>query len=232
MGEFSVDEDHLSIAVGPLESLEATACTPPPWEPSVAAETAPAEELYEPDSHQKNFSQTGREMGPPDNPPARRVVVEALTLGNMSGVKLTEWNDIQAGRVVLDIGGTRFTTSKTTMRADPGSLLCAMIRQGSPMRPWMVEDGTPIYLLDRDPSHFRHILNYLRLGSMLSINSLPREVRYLHDLKAEADNFNLVGLNSTIERRINILCVMISHYFELLYLFRIQHFCQFVTIKA
>lgn len=149
-------------------------------------------------------------MGPPDNPPARRVVVEALTLGDMSGVKLAEWSDIQAGRVVLDIGGTRFLTSKTTLRADPGSLLCAMVRQGSPMRPWRVDDGTPVYFLDRDPVHFRHILNYLRLGSMWSINSLPREVRYLHDLKAETDHFNLVGLKFTIERRFNILCDDIS----------------------
>jgi hypothetical protein len=51
------------------------------------------------------------EMGPPDNPPARRVVVEALTLEDMSGVKLAEWSDIQSGRVVLDIGGTRFRKS-------------------------------------------------------------------------------------------------------------------------
>lgn len=69
VGDFSVDEDHLSIAVGPLESLEATACAPPPREPSVAAETTPAEELYEQDSHQKNSSQTSREMDYPDNPP-------------------------------------------------------------------------------------------------------------------------------------------------------------------
>lgn len=33
VGDFSEDEDHLSIAVGPLESLEATACTPPPGNP-------------------------------------------------------------------------------------------------------------------------------------------------------------------------------------------------------
>lgn len=181
-----------------------------PWKSSVAAETAPAVELDEPVSHQKTSSQTSREMGPPDNPPARRVVVEALTLGDISGVKLAEWSDIQAGRVVLDIGGTRFLTSKTTLRADPGSLLCAMVRQGSPMRPWRVDDGTPVYFLDRDPAHFRHILNYLRLGSMWSINSLPREVRYLHDLKAETDHFNLVGLKFTIERRFNILCDDIS----------------------
>lgn len=57
-----------------------------------------------------------------------------------------------------------------------------------------------------------HILGTFstRLGSMWSINSLPREVRYLHDLKAETDHFNLVGLKFTIERRINILCDDIS----------------------
>ena len=60
VGDFSGDEDHLSIAVDPLESLEATACTPP----SVAAETAPSEELDEPVSYQKTSSQTSRDGSP------------------------------------------------------------------------------------------------------------------------------------------------------------------------
>ena len=61
VGDFSGNEEHLSIAVGPLE---ATACTPLPREPSVAAERAPGEELDEPVSHQKTSSQTSRDGSP------------------------------------------------------------------------------------------------------------------------------------------------------------------------
>ena len=98
--------------------------------------------------------------------PSQQGAIATLSQGNLSDVKLGGWSDIQAGRVILDVGGTRYITSRSTLRTDPGSLLCAMVRQGSPMRPWRIEENnTPVYFLDRDPAHFRHILNYLRLGN-------------------------------------------------------------------
>lgn len=54
----------------------------------------------------------------------RRVSVQIIT-DSVTEVKLASWYEHQQGRVVLDIGGTRFITSKVTLSGDPGSLLCA-----------------------------------------------------------------------------------------------------------
>ena len=113
---------------------------------------------------------------------------------------------MQASRVVFDVGGTRFVTSRATRRCDSGSLLCVMVQPGSQMRPWRVDEhNSPVSFIDRDHAHFRYILNYLRLGSILTPQSLPREQRYLYDIRAEADHFNLKGLLETIDRRISVL---------------------------
>ncbi|KAK3593306.1 hypothetical protein CHS0354_031366 [Potamilus streckersoni] len=44
----------------------------------------------------------------------------------------------------------------------------------------------PTFFLDRDPAHFRHILNYLRNRALCELPTLPRELRFLYELKAEA----------------------------------------------
>ena len=91
------------------------------------------------------------------------------------------------------------------LRTDPGSLLCAMVLQGSPMRPWRIEENnTPVYFLDRDPAHFRHMLNYLRLGNNCSVLSLPRELKYLYDLKVEAKHYQVTAQKYLLENRISI----------------------------
>lgn len=181
--------DSMSIAVGPQETLESTGPltpirvqVPPPTVEAVATTPTVAEAAV----------------------PGRQVVWDRLSATTeIRSVRLASWSDIQAGRVVLDIGGTKFVTSKATLRSEPSSLLAEMVRQGSPMRPFRQDDsGSPVYFLDRDPAHFRHVLNYLRLGNQWSAHSLPREVRYLYDLRAEADHFQLQGLLDNINSRI------------------------------
>ena len=52
----------------------------------------------------------------------------------------------------------------------------------------------------RDPTHFRHILNYLR-GSP----SFPYKLDYLYELQNEADFYSLHGFCDLIDTQINIL---------------------------
>ena len=63
--------------------------------------------------------------------------------------------------LTLNVGGNIYQTSLETLTKYPGSLLADMfsarfdLKQGS--------DGC--YFIDRDGTHFRHILNYLRSGT-------------------------------------------------------------------
>lgn len=59
------------------------------------------------------------------------------------------------------------------------------------------EDGT--IFIDRDGTHFRYILNYLRDGG-LSTDALPRNRQTLRELRNEAVYFQLHGLVQHIEK--------------------------------
>ncbi|CAG2184713.1 unnamed protein product [Mytilus edulis] len=189
--------DQVSIGVGPQETLEV---------PSIPLPTIRVEEPTPQSPAVTRRPTQDRAEAAPAIEPARRVVWDHLASQRVTDVKLAGWSDVQAGRVVLDIGGTRFVTSKSTLKMEPSSLLAEMVQEGSTMRPFRKDEhGSPMYFLDRDPAHFRHILNYLRLGSQWSSQSLPRVVRYLYDLRAETDRFQLQGLHDHINRRITTL---------------------------
>ena len=82
--------------------------------------------------------------------------------------------ETQEGRVVLNIGGQRFETSRLTLQQDPDSILSLLFNDDISIRPM----GNN-YFFDRDPGHFRIILNYLRDGCTARGAILPRERRYL-----------------------------------------------------
>ena len=63
--------------------------------------------------------------------------------------------------VRLSVGGVHFETSLDTLRGDPDSMLAAMF--SGKHNTLKDEDGR--YFIDRDGTHFRYILNYLRDGS-------------------------------------------------------------------
>lgn len=64
----------------------------------------------------------------------------------------------QSEKVRLNVGGQIFETSTGTLRRDESSLLACMVSKNLALKP--EPDGS--YFIDRDPSHFRYILNYLR----------------------------------------------------------------------
>ena len=59
----------------------------------------------------------------------------------------------------LDIGGHRFSTTRTTLTAIPGSIFDAMLSGQSPLVK-DEEDGS--YFIDRDGRHFHILLAFLR----------------------------------------------------------------------
>ena len=64
--------------------------------------------------------------------------------------------------VKLNIGGSYFTTNVQTLTKDPNTMLAAMFSGKFEMKP--CEDGA--FFIDRDGTHFRFILNYLRTGKL------------------------------------------------------------------
>ena len=88
--------------------------------------------------------------------------------------------------VKLNVGAHYFTTSLETLTKDPNSKLAAMFSSESEMKP--SEDGA--FFIDRDGTHFRFILNYLRTGKL----TLPEGATFTEELKEEAEFYQIQGL--------------------------------------
>ena len=88
--------------------------------------------------------------------------------------------------VKLNVGGQHFITSVQTLRKDPNSMLAAMFSGKFDPKP--SEDGS--FFIDRDGTHFRFILNYLRDGVLI----LPEGATALKQLQQEAEFYQIQGI--------------------------------------
>ena len=77
---------------------------------------------------------------------------------------MSEVNKIQDSCIKLNIGGHLYITSTLTLTRDPQSMLATMFSGRHSVK--KEEDGS--YFIDRDGTHFRYILNYLR-GNAISV---------------------------------------------------------------
>ncbi len=65
--------------------------------------------------------------------------------------------------VTVNVGGKRFSTTRSTLGKDPNSMLAKMF--GSDWESQKDESGA--YLIDRTPEYFAPILNFLRCGQII-----------------------------------------------------------------
>ncbi|GFR52703.1 hypothetical protein Agub_g15332 [Astrephomene gubernaculifera] len=131
----------------------------------------------------------------------------------------TMLNDVE--QVTLNVGGLKFTTSVNTLRNAPNPSLFNAMFSG---RHKLTKDEEGCYFIDRDGRHFHDILNYLRDGhfnypcTSLSFSDgasssgsfpaasapfaapSPADVKYLLELRAEANYYGLTGLMAAIDR--------------------------------
>ena len=91
-----------------------------------------------------------------------------------------------SSNVKLNVGGQHFTTSVQTLTKDPNSMLAAMFSGRFDMKP--SEDGS--FFIDRDGTHFRFILNFLRTGKL----TLPEGATFTKELEEEAEFYQIQGL--------------------------------------
>ena len=88
--------------------------------------------------------------------------------------------------VNLNVGGHCFKTSIQTLTKDPNTMLAAMFSGKFGMKP--CEDGA--FFIDRDGTHFRFILNYLRTGKL----TLPEGATFLKEVLEEAEFYQIQGI--------------------------------------
>ncbi|KAJ3279455.1 hypothetical protein HK104_001457 [Borealophlyctis nickersoniae] len=98
-------------------------------------------------------------------------------------------------QVILDVGGTSFTTTKSTLLRHPDSALAALVRFNQDVTPDMSESTsvTPIpkVFLDEDPEVFKVVLTYLRHDILaMPVKGEPS----LAAVEAVGEYLNLPGL--------------------------------------
>ena len=106
--------------------------------------------------------------------------------------KLKELNKVRDSQVKLDVGGQSFVTSVETLTSDPDSLLAKMFSGIHPIK--QEQDGS--YFIDRDGTHFRFVLNFLREGNLGPVE--PTNKNTLLELLTEAEYYNISGLITAI----------------------------------
>ncbi|KDR19053.1 BTB/POZ domain-containing protein KCTD5 [Zootermopsis nevadensis] len=96
--------------------------------------------------------------------------------------------------VRLNVGGTYFLTTKTTLSRDPNSFLFRLCQDSDLISD---RDETGAYLIDRDPTYFSPILNYLRHGKLVINKDLTEE-----GVLEEAEFYNITELIDLVKERI------------------------------
>eukprot|EP00057_Strongylocentrotus_purpuratus_P005689 XP_003731554.1 PREDICTED: uncharacterized protein LOC576395 [Strongylocentrotus purpuratus] len=101
------------------------------------------------------------------------------------------------GGVGLNVGGKIYQTSRNTLTKYPISFFSLLLEGTIPSK----RDDQGNYLIDRDGEIFRHVLNFLRSGELLT---LPEGFKEYELLESEADFFLLDELKKVIQNRMSV----------------------------
>ena len=104
-------------------------------------------------------------------------------------------------RIMLDVGGTRYSTSRSTLTKYPESMLGVMFSGRHDLETMKCSDGS--FFIDRDGTHFRHILNYLR-DEEEGIRRFPRSPEVLQEILHEAKYYQLDGLVTVLTHSVSV----------------------------
>jgi len=114
------------------------------------------------------------------------LVLEIKKKDSAAGGSLTDW-------LRLNVGGTLFETSRSTLTSDPDSFLSRMFEPNSNLPPASVTDG--VYKIDACPVSFSVVLNWLRYRCLILGDAK------VQDVFPVADYFGLKQLREELEKQ-------------------------------
>ncbi|VDI43059.1 Hypothetical predicted protein, partial [Mytilus galloprovincialis] len=102
--------------------------------------------------------------------------------------RISEW-------VKLNVGGTTFMSTRTTLCRDPKSFLYRLVQEEPDLNTDKDENGA--FLIDRDPTYFGPVLNYLRHGKLVINKDLAEE-----GVLEEAEFYNITELIKLVKEKL------------------------------
>ncbi|KAK3583011.1 hypothetical protein CHS0354_005652 [Potamilus streckersoni] len=121
--------------------------------------------------------------------------VEMCTNESSVHMNSTDSKSRKSDWIRLNVGGTVFMTTRTTLCKDHKSFLYRLIQDDPDLNTDKDENGA--YLIDRDPSYFGPVLNYLRHGKLVINKDLAEE-----GVLEEAEFYNITNLIKLVKERI------------------------------
>jgi len=124
--------------------------------------------------------------------------------------KMAARNGCGSSWVKLNVGGTIFLTTKTTLMKEPESFLARLVREDPDLPSDRDENGA--FMIDRDPKYFQPILNYLRHGKIIVDDGIAVE-----GVLEEAEFFNIKNLMPILKDKIRTKpCGSLKHVYRVL----------------
>ncbi|KAK0043409.1 BTB/POZ domain-containing protein KCTD5 [Biomphalaria pfeifferi] len=118
-----------------------------------------------------------------------------MAVNNNHGNGVMETDCRKSEWVRLNVGGTTFLTTRTTLGRDQKSFLYRLVQEASDLNTDKDTDGA--FLIDRDPSYFGPVLNFLRHGKLVMNRDLAEE-----GVLEEAEFYNITDLIKVVKDRI------------------------------
>ena len=97
--------------------------------------------------------------------------------------------------ISLNVGGTIYTTSRSTLTRYPDSRLAALF--ANPSSEFCPLDAQGNFFVDRDGQSFRYVLNFLRTQQII----LPTDSGELQTLAAEGSYYKIDSLINAISQK-------------------------------
>ena len=169
-----------------------------PLEHSTSLNTSPDISIREPSPIAKSHPPV-KEVSQPTKEKTQQISKQ--TNVNKYADQLTEMAEQQQKRLILNIGGRKFETSAVTMSKFKDSLLAEMVQKKSPLQPYSVKN-IYTYFIDRNPTPFVFILEYLRNGDLALDALMPTETNFLRTLLLEARYYRLRALQEAVRTRL------------------------------